>query len=328
MKVDVGYAGPQNPSLSSEFPNDNPALHAGVIWVCDSLTGRPRAERSPLLLPRWTWTQSRGMIREELEEKPPVEIAAVVEAAVVEAALVEPIAEEAIQVAEEDEGEGEILIEEMTPIDALGEVEHVEHVDLAPPTISEIVLIGARETDDEEIDEEPASLASLAALAAVATEIASELVPTPSDEISVSESVVVVEQLPPPAPDDPFTVLVCRLSDVAVSAGAPHVAAILPGLLFEGRLPESLEGEALDALRDGGVVVANEISPTFVSRTNAWREILRGTSDDFEAAGNVMLDEWAADVLARLLSAPQRATSLRQELRTRGVAAFGLVEAA
>jgi hypothetical protein len=41
-----------------------------------------------------------------------------------------------------------------------------------------------------------------------------------------------------------------------------------------------------------------------------------------------MLDEWAADLLARLLGAPARATGLRRDLRSRGVAAFGLVEAA
>src|SRR4030095_16372007 len=33
----------------------------------------------------------------------------------------------------------------------------------------------------------------------------------------------------PPAPDDPFTVLVCMLADVAIAAGSPHVAALLPG---------------------------------------------------------------------------------------------------
>ena len=61
---------------------------------------------------------------------------------------------------------------------------------------------------------------------------------------------------------------------------------------------------------------------------NAWRSILLGTSDDFGACGAAMLDEWAADLVARLLGAPSRATALRRDLRSRGVAAFGLVEAA
>ena len=62
--------------------------------------------------------------------------------------------------------------------------------------------------------------------------------------------------------------------------------------------------------------------------TRAWRAILRGTSDDFTACGGAMLDEWAAGILARLLGAPAREPVLRRELRARGVAAFGLVEAA
>jgi len=35
--------------LASEFPNDNPALHRGVIWVCTEPTGGPRPERSPVV---------------------------------------------------------------------------------------------------------------------------------------------------------------------------------------------------------------------------------------------------------------------------------------
>ena len=33
-------------NLASEFPNDNPALHRGVIWVCVDLTGRAQPERA------------------------------------------------------------------------------------------------------------------------------------------------------------------------------------------------------------------------------------------------------------------------------------------
>jgi hypothetical protein len=41
-----------------------------------------------------------------------------------------------------------------------------------------------------------------------------------------------------------------------------------------------------------------------------------------------MLDEWASDLLAKLLNEPSKTSTLRQALRSRGVAAFGLVEAA
>jgi hypothetical protein len=60
----------------------------------------------------------------------------------------------------------------------------------------------------------------------------------------------------------------------------------------------------------------------------AWRAILDGTSDDLSACGGATLDEWASELLARLLGDPSRAGALRRELRARGVAAFGLVEAA
>ena len=50
---------------------------------------------------------------------------------------------------------------------------------------------------------------------------------------------------------------------------------------------------------------------------------MRGTSEDFSACGDAMLDEWAADLLARLVGGPTRATTLKRELRDRGVAAFG-----
>ena len=128
----------------------------------------------------------------------------------------------------------------------------------------------------------------------------------------------------PPAPDDPFTVLVCMLADVAIGAGSPHVASLLPGLLFDGRLPEILDADAADALRASGVWDGAQVAPAFVAVTSAWCAILRGTSDDFDACGASMLDEWAADLLARLLAAPAKAPSLRQELRSRGVAAFGI----
>ena len=36
------------------------------------------------------------------------------------------------------------------------------------------------------------------------------------------------------------------------------------------------------------------------------------------------LDEWSADLLARMMGAPSKAATLRRELRSHGVAAFGL----
>ena len=151
----------------------------------------------------------------------------------------------------------------------------------------------------------------------------------PLDEAASVEGAVVAESIVmPAASDDPYTILLSTLVDVALGAGSPYVASVLPALLFDGRLEEGMPGEVVQALAEANVASGGALSPAFVGQLNAWRAILLGTSDDFGACGAAMLDEWAADLVARLLGAPSRATALRRELRSRGVAAFGLVEAA
>jgi len=151
----------------------------------------------------------------------------------------------------------------------------------------------------------------------------------PLDETACVEGAIVAESIAlPAASDDPFTTFLSTLVDVALGAGSPHVASVLPALLLEGRLEQGMTGEVLQALAEAKIASGSEVSATFVAQTNAWRAILLGTSDEFGACGAGMLDEWAADLVARLLGAPSRATALRRELRSRGVAAFGLVEAA
>jgi hypothetical protein len=150
----------------------------------------------------------------------------------------------------------------------------------------------------------------------------------PIDEVQVEGIVPIFESIAPPtipeetrtsalppASDDPFTTLVCTLADVAIGAGSPNVASMLPGLLFDGRVPEQMAIVA-------GVWDGSALDPSFAVTVAAWRAILRGTSEDFSDCG--MLDEWASDLLARLLDARDTTPRLRQELRARGVAAFGL----
>jgi hypothetical protein len=130
--------------------------------------------------------------------------------------------------------------------------------------------------------------------------------PDASDESDDGSDIEVVETLGPfdaidegpRAPSDPYATLVATLAAVARDVGAPQLAA---------RLADTLD-----------------IDPVAM----AWRAILRGESDDYAACGAATLDEWAADTLARLMSSPSRASQLRRELRSRGVVAFGLVEAA
>ena len=119
---------------------------------------------------------------------------------------------------------------------------------------------------------------------------------------------IAIETLPPPEPaaiavdddasdDDPYAVFVRTLAEVAVASGA------------------TLDAGAIDALLQSDAVAT------------AWRAILRGESEDFSKCA-ATLDEWAASALASILSAPQKAAQLRRELRARGVAAFGLIDAA
>lgn len=257
-------------SLASEFPNDNPALHRGVRWICLDVTGGCSAEHpeSEVIAGETdtersdtgTATATGGGRDAENGERE------ILESGIVLAGSVE---------IEEEE---EIIVEELEP---LGDVE------------PEMPLVM----------------------------VATETLPPPSD---ATEPPTVL----PPPPEDPFTVLVCRLADIAIGVGSQDVAGMLPALLMDGRLSYEVTGETADALKEAGIVVDGAVTATFAAQTAAWRAILRGTSDDFDATGGAMLDEWAADLLACLLGARSRGASLRKDLRARGVAAFGLLEAA
>jgi hypothetical protein len=258
-------------TLASEFPNDNPALHRGVSWVCLDVTGAPVA------------------VCETVEADEAVE-------------AVETVADESVS-----------RSAEVLPVPA--------------PRISGVVPVGQYVHDDED-DDDPIVVEELPPLGETAS-VEGDLEPLglpDSERVEVAAASAPTSL--PPAPDDPFTILLTMLADVAIGAGSPHVASVLPGLLVDGRLDHAMPPDATQALAEADVVRGTGATPAFVAQTHAWQAILRGTSDDFSACGNAMLDEWAAELLARLLGAPSRATSLRRELRSRGVAAFGLVEAA
>lgn len=313
-------------SLCPEFPNDNPALHRGVSWVCLDVTGDAVAVHEAIdaaleplaLVPH----------REPLIEVADVaaEIAEIAEAL---ALAIEPEAHE-----RDADGEAEAQADlEPASVSVADLVAPFEIEDVPAPRISGIVPVGQDvylddeaddEADDEILVEELPPLDGSVCLEGV---VANE----PAVEPASVETVAVVAAPAttlPPAPDDPFTVLLGTLADVAVGAGSPHVASVLPGLLLEGRLDHAMSAEVTQALAEANIVQGTEVTATFAAQTRAWRAILGGESDDFAACGSAMLDEWAAELLARLLGAPSRATALRRELREHGVAAFGLVEAA
>jgi hypothetical protein len=151
------------------------------------------------------------------------------------------------------------------------------------------------------------------------------------------EGVMSVPSEPPPAeegspaPTDPFARLVFALEETALSLGAraPGVACVRA--LFGTTRWDAIDpgAQAIDALLAGQIIVRSESrhglarASAFTEQVLAWQAILRGESEDFAVC--TALDEWAADVVARVLGNPARADAIRRELRGRGVAAFGLV---
>lgn len=313
-------------SLASEFPNDNPALHHGVIWVCLEPTAAAQPYRAEGDRPSLTEPdEGESEPTPELEptttlDEPAIELGPASDEPRGPTVAVGGAAEASVEL--EDEEEAAIVVEELDPVEV--SVEGVapspgEAQDVDPPDDSGVVLC-----DQAEVSEPPASEVVLAEPEPEA-DVAPVFDSIPPDESAAAQ--IDSSALPPP-PDDPFTVLVCTLADVALQAGSPRVAAILPGLLFDGRLPKPLDPDLADALRDAGLLDGTGVARSLVDTASAWRAILRGTSDDFTSCGAAMLDEWASDLLARMLCAPASAPTLRKELRMRGVAAFGLVEVA
>jgi hypothetical protein len=134
----------------------------------------------------------------------------------------------------------------------------------------------------------------------------------------------------PVVADDPFAVWMQRVKEtLAASGGAPDALNGLSWLMGGGGSGELPDATAR-ALTEGNYIVRGNDgfarTPRLARAVDAWKGILRGASEDFSACGASSLDEWTADVAARLLGSPARAGSLRRDLRARGVAAFGLLD--
>jgi hypothetical protein len=136
---------------------------------------------------------------------------------------------------------------------------------------------------------------------------------------------------------DPFVTFASILERTACNLGGDAVdpsalRAILGLERSAGRQLEALGESSVRALVDGGILQRNETglarTERFSRMVHAWSSILRGESEDFAPCGTQMLDEWAADLVARFLGNPSRGASVRREVRSFGVAAFGLVASA
>ena len=140
-----------------------------------------------------------------------------------------------------------------------------------------------------------------------------------------------------PATVDPFVTFGSILERAARSVGGdsvdPSALRTLLGLdRMGGAALDGLAESATRALVDGGVLERNETglerTERFTRVVNAWSGVLRGESEDFGPCGTQTLDEWAADLVARFLGSTSRGASVRREVRSLGVAAFGLVASA
>lgn len=120
------------------------------------------------------------------------------------------------------------------------------------------------------------------------------------------------------------------LKDVAVSFGATAVfAETLDSVL--GHEPMCVDDETGAELVSRGLAAKSEngFAPIdeIVRVAAAWQSAFRGDEPDFSVCSQ-MLDEWSANLVARLLGRKELFDAIRRELRSRGIAAFGLLEAA
>jgi hypothetical protein len=351
----------------SEFPNDNPRLHDGAIWVCFSPCGplrpvvRPRSGIRPSTIPSPL---------PRVAEFPPPLVADTPhptnadEATITEVTRApdpgdgdEPSSVEGCSLSagprtDEQISEGRISELRETAAENAGASDDGTVASLAPPIV-----------DVECAPSQPHNAAPV-----LDSHVADErktILPPPSEDLaprtltlatihvsgrSADGPTLVIESVLPPAdavgdaptgtgvdearpPQDPFAAFAGALVDVALAAGATRAAALLPSLLDGTARDFSGFSDAVRASLVSSGLVSDEngaIRPSdaFASTSNAWRMVLRGQSDDFSACGATTLDGWAGEILKAFDVGRDGKTDVRRELRKRGVAAFGMILAA
>ena len=194
----------------------------------------------------------------------------------------------------------------------------------APPSIS-----ASEPESDPEPEAEPESATEIVLAVAVERDV-----PVPLESLIVL-SAAPRDEIEPPLVDEEIVVeeLDFDLSNVPIETSAP------PSLPQMPEPPPTIEEDAYAhlvktleavAIAEGGSAeaVSALLEGSEMETARAWRAVLRGENDDISTCGAAMLDEWAAAIVAGAIGAPGRATALRRELRSRGVCAFGLIEAA
>lgn len=156
-----------------------------------------------------------------------------------------------------------------------------------------------------------------------------EIVDFDDEDFAIVEN----ESGPPPEREDAFQVFVRTLVEVSLAAGAPaRVVESVPAMLGVARLDaRALDEATLDALLAAGLLSRTESggvarSESLAANAQAWRAMLLG--EETELSVSTTLDEWSADLVATLAAVPDQREAVRRELRSRGIAAFGMIEAA
>ena len=197
---------------------------------------------------------------------------------------------------------------ERAPVDARGGVDEGASVDeRVSVSVDERESLDVDAADALAVVEAPVESGPALELAIDETVVASHVEPHDEDEgeIEIVDDLDAVDEGDDAATEeiaatsggavDPFSFYVQTLTDVMIAAGGRDAAAHLVAALSQ--------------------------EPTAC----AWRRIISGESEDYTACGPKSLDEWSAELVARLISMPAKTDQLRRELRSRGVAAFGLV---
>lgn len=276
-------------SLACEFPCDNPALHDGPAWLVEEPT---------------------GLAAPVTEARPEPSFEATLEAPSEENAGDTEGRESANR---EGETEGvwvhDADEEDLRIFDSI-----VEDLGSRPPEVREscIMLSGSLTQPDAAFDDI----------------VIGELDPFDPEEVVAlaDEPVAPGGEESATLEPDPFRTLVSVLASVAERHGGAASSIVVTRLLEGDACPD-----APQAVVDGGLVDAageGTFREGFARQRRAWSAVLRGESDDLEACGGATLDEFATEVVSRALGHPERAHELRKEIRSRGIAAFGIIEAA
>jgi hypothetical protein len=132
--------------------------------------------------------------------------------------------------------------------------------------------------------------------------------------------------------DERVETFVRAMADVARAHGPAETAAHVESLFKFGMpAPLELSPSARASLLDGNILEATEggvhATAWFARTSSAWQSMLRGEGGNLAECGESTLDGFTADLIASLVAKPSMASTFRRELRRRGIAAFGMLDA-